>query len=31
MEQDSTRTEADGTVLFAGEGWFDPIEGCLTQ
>ena len=29
MEQDSTRTEADGTVLFAGEGWFDPIEAGI--
>ncbi len=26
MEQDSTTTEADGTALFAGEAWFDPIE-----
>ena len=24
MEQDSTKTEADGTALFAGEAWFDP-------
>ncbi len=26
MEQDSTRTEVNGTALFAGETWFDPIE-----
>lgn len=26
MEQDSTRAETDGTALFAGEAWFDPIE-----
>lgn len=29
MEQASTRTEADGTVLFAGEAWFDPIEAGI--
>lgn len=28
MEQGST-TEADGTGLFAGEAWFDPIEAAL--
>src|ERR1700712_4941290 len=26
MEQNSTRTEAADTTLFAGEAWFDPIE-----
>ena len=31
MDQDSTRTEADGTVLFAGEGWFDPIEAGIRE
>ncbi len=31
MDQDSTRTEADGTVLFAGEGWFDPIETGIRE
>ena len=24
MEQDSTKTQADGTALFAGDAWFDP-------
>ena len=24
MEQDSTKTQTDGTALFAGETWFDP-------
>ena len=26
MEQNSTAMETDGTTLFAGETWFDPIE-----
>ena len=26
MEQNSTKTEAADTMLFAGEAWFDPIE-----
>ena len=26
MEENSTKTQADGTLLFAGEAWFDPIE-----
>jgi len=26
MEETSTKTQADGTMLFAGEAWFDPIE-----
>jgi len=31
MEQDSTRTDADGTALFAGEAWFDPIEAGIRE
>ncbi len=26
MEENSTKTDVDGTALFAGEAWFDPIE-----
>ncbi len=29
MEQGSTKTDADGTGLFAGEAWFDPIEAGI--
>jgi len=29
MEQNSTKMEADGTMLFAGEAWFDPIEAGI--
>ncbi len=29
MEQNSTKTEADGTMLFAGDAWFDPIEAGI--
>ena len=29
MEQNSTKTDADGTMLFAGEAWFDPIEAGI--
>ena len=29
MEQGSTTTDADGTGLFAGEAWFDPIEAGI--
>jgi putative transposase len=29
MEQDSTTRDADGTGLFAGEAWFDPIEAGI--
>ena len=29
MEEHSTKTQADGTVLFAGEAWFDPIEAGI--
>ena len=29
MEQNSTKTEADGTSLFAGDAWFDPIEAGI--
>jgi len=27
MEQNSTTNAADGTALFAGDAWFDPIKG----
>ena len=26
MDENSTKTDTDGTMLFAGETWFDPIE-----
>jgi len=26
MEENSTKTDADGATLFAGDAWFDPIE-----
>ncbi len=29
MEETSTKTDADGTALFAGEAWFDPIEAGI--
>jgi len=29
MEENSTKTQADGTALFAGEAWFDPIEAGI--
>ena len=29
MEESSTKTDADGTMLFAGEAWFDPIESSI--
>ena len=29
MEETSTKTQADGTMLFAGEAWFDPIEAGI--
>jgi len=29
MEQTSTKTQADGTTLFAGDAWFDPIEAGI--
>ena len=29
MEQNSTTKAADGTALFAGEAWFDPIEAGI--
>jgi putative transposase len=29
MEQDSTKTPAAETVLFGGDGWFDPIEAGI--
>ena len=31
MEQDSTKTDADGTALFAGGAWFDPIEAGIRE
>ena len=31
MEQNSTKTQADGTALFAGEAWFDPIEAGIRE
>ena len=29
MERGGTTTDADGTGLFAGEAWFDPIEAGI--
>jgi len=29
MEEHSTKTQADGTTLFAGAAWFDPIEAGI--
>ena len=29
MEQNSTKTQTDGTTLFAGDAWFDPIEAGI--
>ncbi len=29
MEETSTKTDADGTALFAGDAWFDPIEAGI--
>ena len=31
MEQGSTTTNADSTMLFAGEAWFDPIEAGIRR
>ena len=31
MERNSTRTDADGTMLFAGDAWFDPIEAGIRE
>jgi len=31
MEQNSTKTQADGTALFAGDTWFDPIEAGIRE
>ncbi len=31
MEQNSTKTDADGTALFAGTAWFDPIEAGIRE
>jgi transposase-like protein len=29
MEENSTKAQADGTTLFAGDAWFDPIEAGI--
>jgi len=29
MEKNNTKTQADGTALFAGDAWFDPIEAGI--
>jgi len=29
MEETSTKTDADGAMLFAGDAWFDPIEAGI--
>ena len=29
MEENSTKTQTDGTALFAGDAWFDPIEAGI--
>ncbi len=29
MEETSTKTQADGATLFAGDAWFDPIEAGI--
>ena len=29
MEENSTTTNMDGTTLFAGDAWFDPIEAGI--
>ena len=31
MEQDSTKTQADGTALFAGDAWLDPVEAGIRE
>jgi len=31
MEQDNTTPQTDGTMLFAGEAWFDPIEAGIRE
>ncbi len=31
MEENSTKTQADGTTLFAGDAWFDPIEAGIRE
>ncbi len=31
MEETSTKTQADGTALFAGDAWFDPIEAGIRE
>ena len=29
MEENNTKTQADGTTLFTGEAWFDPMEAGI--
>ena len=29
MEENNTKTQSDGTTLFAGDAWFDPIEAGI--
>ena len=31
MEENSTKTDADGAMLFAGDVWFDPIEAGIRE
>jgi len=31
MEENSTKTDADGATLFAGDAWFDPIEVAIRE
>jgi len=31
MEQNNTKTQVDGTALFAGDAWFDPIEAGIRE
>jgi len=31
MEENSTKTDADGATLFAGDAWFDPIEAGIRE
>jgi len=31
MEENSTKTDANGTTLFAGAAWFDPIEAGIRE
>ena len=31
MEENSTKTDADSAMLFAGDAWFDPIEAGIRE